>query len=353
MKAVLSFFVFLMILVSASAVIDVQINGKEFPSSITNVHSYQQKNIFTINEGTPQGFTSPLSVAEHAKGAVTFRRTDKAPPIAEWYLFNPVVPTSIQTHSTPTGGAVVYQTEKTSITGIIIAVVILLSIASLFFILKGTTNTQTKVIFVAATLVIMAFATMKISQPTGFAIQELPEPQAIEPSAPLYIVNAFTLTWTNGGPVTFLPSGAPPTTHQCSDGINNDFEDTLIDCLDPGCHSDGNAANPLSCVPTDNLEMNMLEYDHIPVVDNQIDVYDIVSWTQYFNGDTTVLTHCTSATCTNQAGLANCVGNVDPNKDNLVSFADMTYLQSAELNNTDSRTIPAPGLNNSICNNPS
>lgn len=354
MKAVLAFFVFLIILISASAVIDVQITGKKVPSSITNVHSYQQKDMYTIDEGKPQGFTSPLRL-NHTRGAITFKQDGgKAPKTGEWYFFNTTTtPGSVQTYSTPTGGAVVYKTEKTSITGIIVALVILLSIASLFFILKGTTNTQTKVIFVAATLIIMAFATMKVSQPTGYAIQEYPieeyqvQPETITPSGNS-IVNAFTLTWTNGGPVTFLPQGP----YQCSDGINNDFEDSLIDCADPGCHTDGNASNPNSCDPNDDLEMNMLEYDHPPVVDNQIDVYDIVSWIQYYNGDTTVLTHCTSLTCTNQIGTANCVGNVDPNKDTLVNAVDMTYLQSAELNNADSRTIPAPGINQSICFNP-
>ncbi len=351
MKAVLTFFVFLIIIVSVSAVIDVQINGKKIPSSITNVHSYQQKDMYTIDEGKPQGFTSPLKLNQ-TRGAITFKQDGKAPKTGEWYFFNTTTtPGSIQTYSTPTGGAIVYETEKTSITAIIVALVILLSIASLFFILKGTTNTQTKVIFVAATLIIMAFATMKVSQPTGYAVQEYPIleylPETITPSANS-IVNAFTLTWTNGGPVTFLPQGP----YECSDGINNDFEDSLIDCADPGCHTDGNASNPNSCDPTDDLEMNMLEYDNPPVIDNQIDVYDIVNWIQYYNGNTSVLVHCTTLTCTNQIGTAKCVGNVDPNKDVLVNPADMTYLQSAELNNTDSRTIPSPGINQSICFNP-
>jgi hypothetical protein len=40
---------------------------------------------------------------------------------------------------------------------------------------------------------------------------------------------------------------------QCSDTVDNDG-DTKIDANDPGCHSDGNAANPATYVPTDNDE---------------------------------------------------------------------------------------------------
>ena len=42
---------------------------------------------------------------------------------------------------------------------------------------------------------------------------------------------------------------------QCSDGVDNDG-DGLIDAADPGCHSDGNAGNPASYVPSDNDESN-------------------------------------------------------------------------------------------------
>jgi len=48
---------------------------------------------------------------------------------------------------------------------------------------------------------------------------------------------------------------APEAAAQCSDGIDNDG-DGLIDAADPGCHSDGNAGNPASYVPTDNDENN-------------------------------------------------------------------------------------------------
>jgi len=40
---------------------------------------------------------------------------------------------------------------------------------------------------------------------------------------------------------------------QCSDGLDND-EDELIDSADPGCHSDGNASDTGSYVPSDNDE---------------------------------------------------------------------------------------------------
>jgi LPXTG-motif cell wall-anchored protein len=46
---------------------------------------------------------------------------------------------------------------------------------------------------------------------------------------------------------------APEGGTQCSDGVDNDG-DGLIDDLDPGCHSDGNAGNPNSYVPSDNDE---------------------------------------------------------------------------------------------------
>jgi hypothetical protein len=52
------------------------------------------------------------------------------------------------------------------------------------------------------------------------------------------------------------PAGpAAETPPQCSDGIDNDG-DGLIDAADPGCHSDGNANNPSSYVPSDNDESN-------------------------------------------------------------------------------------------------
>jgi hypothetical protein len=51
------------------------------------------------------------------------------------------------------------------------------------------------------------------------------------------------------------PAAAAETPPQCSDGVDNDG-DGLIDAADPGCHSDGNANNPSSYVPSDNDESN-------------------------------------------------------------------------------------------------
>ncbi|MCA1683681.1 MAG: hypothetical protein LC708_00915, partial [Actinobacteria bacterium] len=48
---------------------------------------------------------------------------------------------------------------------------------------------------------------------------------------------------------------APEAGAQCSDTIDNDG-DGVADTNDPGCHSDGNAANAASFVPTDNDEAN-------------------------------------------------------------------------------------------------
>lgn len=47
------------------------------------------------------------------------------------------------------------------------------------------------------------------------------------------------------------------TSPQCSDNIDNaDVEDTLADAADPGCHSDGDATNAGSYVPSDDDETN-------------------------------------------------------------------------------------------------
>ena len=42
---------------------------------------------------------------------------------------------------------------------------------------------------------------------------------------------------------------------QCNDNLDNDG-DSLVDIMDPGCHSDGDATNSASYVPTDNTELN-------------------------------------------------------------------------------------------------
>lgn len=49
------------------------------------------------------------------------------------------------------------------------------------------------------------------------------------------------------------------TVPQCADGINNDApEDTLIDAVDPGCHTNGNASDSNSYDATDNDERDSL-----------------------------------------------------------------------------------------------
>lgn len=52
--------------------------------------------------------------------------------------------------------------------------------------------------------------------------------------------------------VTAAACSAKP---QCSDGVDNDG-DAVIDTLDPGCHTDGNAANTATYVASDNDETN-------------------------------------------------------------------------------------------------
>jgi hypothetical protein len=59
---------------------------------------------------------------------------------------------------------------------------------------------------------------------------------------------------TATAPAATSGSETPP---QCSDGVDNDG-DGLIDAADPGCHSDNNANNPSSYVPSDNDESNPL-----------------------------------------------------------------------------------------------
>ena len=56
-------------------------------------------------------------------------------------------------------------------------------------------------------------------------------------------------------PTTTTTSTTAPSAPECSDGIDNDdTEDSAADAGDPGCHSDGNAANPDSYVAGDNDE---------------------------------------------------------------------------------------------------
>lgn len=55
----------------------------------------------------------------------------------------------------------------------------------------------------------------------------------------------------------FLPFTV--SSYECNDGIDNaDPEDTLADSADPGCHSDYNASNGASYIPTNTSEINGL-----------------------------------------------------------------------------------------------
>jgi len=52
-------------------------------------------------------------------------------------------------------------------------------------------------------------------------------------------------------------AAALPSTTECSDNVDNaDTEDTVADTDDPGCHTDGDATNPASYVPSDDDESN-------------------------------------------------------------------------------------------------
>jgi hypothetical protein len=62
-------------------------------------------------------------------------------------------------------------------------------------------------------------------------------------------------------------SQPPPPVSQCSDNVDNaDPEDTLADEDDPGCHSDGNARNASSYVPSDNNETDGVDQNGIDLV---------------------------------------------------------------------------------------
>jgi hypothetical protein len=66
-------------------------------------------------------------------------------------------------------------------------------------------------------------------------------------------------TWTcpgSGGGVSASCSEPFTVPKQCNDTVDNDG-DGLKDTLDPGCHSDGDATNASSYVPTDDKEKNI------------------------------------------------------------------------------------------------
>jgi len=350
MKPVLAFFVFLIILGSASAEI-ISITSKDsgtktlttFPNVDVDDENanIEQITIRTRANGVevPQSFTPPTDPElfnRGIKGAVTFRRVNTPdknipPPIAEFY-FLPTPPPQIVSRPTTPTGAITYTVEERDESGVLVLILILVAASIMLIVLEGT-SVKTKVIFAILILGIFSMVKWAGQEPTAYVVQDFEQPASIpQTNIPqTNVVNAFAITWTNGGPVTFLRGDT-----ECSDGIDNDG-DGLIDFPDdPGCGSG-----------TDDFETDMLEYDNPPVVDNEIDVYDIVNWIQYFNGDFSVLVNCVNPACTGSG--ANCVGDTDPNDDTFLTAADMTFLQTTELANTDSRTVP---VSSPICFNP-
>jgi len=366
MRLALYFFIILFLTLSVNAeIISVTSSrGSTSTSSSRDIHSpvtpvtvndetavLERISITTQPGTTPQVFTHPTdsNVDASTNGAVMFRRvnslrTQTPPPISQFYfLAGAGVVNAPQTEQTPTGAITLQGTESTS--NVSVAIVVIISIIALFFILHYPTSPHSKLLLTGIVLFLAAMLSVKLlsdtASPTTLAVYESGAP---EPSFDVQqnVVNSFAVTWTGGGPVTFLSGDG---NNSCSDGIDNDG-DGLVDCDDPGCHSDGDAGNAASCVPADSQERDILEYDHAPVVDNQIDIYDVVNWAQYFGGDTSVLIHCTDSTCSNQIGNANCVGDADPNNDGQVNATDLVFLQTAEINDDNSTTA-------GICSSPS
>ncbi len=73
----------------------------------------------------------------------------------------------------------------------------------------------------------------------------------------LTVPPTYTATTSNPATRTVGPNATANfgivKTPECSDRIDNDGNG-LIDCADPGCHTDGNAGNPASCDPIDPFE---------------------------------------------------------------------------------------------------
>lgn len=67
------------------------------------------------------------------------------------------------------------------------------------------------------------------------------------------LANGLVSPWSNE--IAVAVSLAPQGGTQCSNGVDDpDPEDALADSADPGCHTDGNAANPGTYDPSDNDE---------------------------------------------------------------------------------------------------
>lgn len=358
MKAFPAFFILILLTLSVSAEIvsitssrgSRDVHSPISPVDVDNEATIIQQISITTQPGTtPQVFTPPTdsAVDQDTNGAVTFRRvhtlsSQTPPPISEFFFLTTNAPAAQPQTNGPTGAVTISSDEDFSPA---VAIIVLLSFITLAFIFNQPSQLHSKLLLTVLVLFLTTMLSMKILSTSTLTTLAIYGDDGNEPpqlGLQTNIQNSFAVTWTGGGPVTFLSgTGAG----QCSDGLDNDA-DGLVDCADPGCHSDGNANNGASCVPGDGLERDILEYDHTPVIDNQIDIYDIVNWVQYFEGDTTVLIHCIDSTCSNQVGTANCVGDADPSNDGLVTVADMITLQNTEIANSDSRTA-------GICFNPS
>jgi hypothetical protein len=87
-----------------------------------------------------------------------------------------------------------------------------------------------------------------------------PDPYGVRDALDAFVLatgstSVAKLTTSGSDSAAAARAGAGETPPQCSDGADNDG-DGLVDAADPGCHSDGNAGNPASYVPSDNDETN-------------------------------------------------------------------------------------------------
>jgi len=115
---------------------------------------------------------------------------------------------------------------------------------------------------------IVSYVWTQISGPTTVDPEDVEDPAISGLVAGTYVFK-LTVTDDDGATgedtvtITINPEPRGETT-ECSDGIDNDDpEDTLIDALDPGCHTDGDAGNPDSYNPNDDDETD--EVVELPV----------------------------------------------------------------------------------------
>ena len=217
-------------------------------------------------------------------------------------------------------GAIVSPAEPTQKNAYTIAIILIIALTLLGILAHLNISIHTKVAIVSALFFIVTFATLNVSGPPTGLISYQPS----NTFTPLYVNNPFTIYWTGGGPVSFLPANNT----QCSDSIDNDG-DGLNDANDPGCHTDGNASNSATYVSIDDLEQDMIEYN-LYTSDNRAHISEVVQLVRYINGTRSFLIHCTDSTCS--TGTFNCTGSPDVNDDSSVNSSDVTYLQTVELN---------------------